>query len=430
MYQSIRRSGVFICLASGLAATGVAQATNGYQLIGIGAYQKSLGGAITANPGSAMTAITNPAGMARIGKRADFSMEAFMPERSVDFTALGGDVGKSSVDLYGIPAIGWTAPVNGRDDLWFGGGMYGTSGMGVDYAQTQVMPGLFFDGYSNVMLWQMAPTLAWQVDEHLTLGASLNINYQSVAFKQRVMGDTMGDGQGDLLMQNFDLSRSSSAFGIGVSFGLLFDVNDRLTLGAAYKSKQVFGDHEYNLAQGDIGETDEFGVYQGLPAGTYKLGLDFPQQLALGLAYRATPSVTVSADVKWINWSDTMDKLSVTGPGGISVPMDPGWDDQSVYALGVDWAVNNRLNLRAGFNYGKSPIGNEDVSRNLILPAVVETHYTFGAGYDLDGHWELAFHYMYVPEKTFQAPSDDPMLPGSRISLSEQSFGVNLGYRF
>ncbi len=40
---------------------GYGLATNGYQLIGIGAYQKSLGGAVTANPGSAMTAVTNPA---------------------------------------------------------------------------------------------------------------------------------------------------------------------------------------------------------------------------------------------------------------------------------------------------------------------------------------------------------------------------------
>ena len=58
-------------------------ATNGYQLIGIGGYQKSLAGAVTANPGSAMTAITNPAGMARIGKRADFSLEMFSPDRYV-----------------------------------------------------------------------------------------------------------------------------------------------------------------------------------------------------------------------------------------------------------------------------------------------------------------------------------------------------------
>ncbi len=32
-----------------------------------------------------MTAITNPAGMARIGNRTYFSMEAFMPDRSADY---------------------------------------------------------------------------------------------------------------------------------------------------------------------------------------------------------------------------------------------------------------------------------------------------------------------------------------------------------
>jgi long-chain fatty acid transport protein len=323
MRSSIRKSTVFVCLAAGLGGAGVAQATNGYQLIGVGAYQKSLGGAVTANPGSAMTAISNPAGMARIGRRADFSMEAFMPERHVDFTATGGEESKSSMDMYGVPAIGWTAPVGDRDDLWFGGGMYGTSGMGVDYASTFMVPAgamgpnpdMYWDGYSNIMLWQMAPTVAWDVDERLTVGASLNINYQSVAFKQRVMGDTTADGQGDLLVQNFDLSRASSAFGFGVSLGVLFDVNDRLTVGAAYKSKQVFSDLEYNLAQGDIGELNMgTGEYEGAPAGVYRLGLDFPQQLAVGLAFRATPQVTVSADLKWINWSDTMDTLSVNGP--------------------------------------------------------------------------------------------------------------------
>jgi len=87
---------VTLSLIACCAITPAVHATNGYQLIGIGAYQKSLGGAVTAKPGSAMTAITNPAGMARIGKRADFSMEMFMPERFVDFTALGGEKNESA----------------------------------------------------------------------------------------------------------------------------------------------------------------------------------------------------------------------------------------------------------------------------------------------------------------------------------------------
>ena len=409
-------------------------ATNGYQLIGVGAYQKSLAGAVTANPGSAMTAVSNPAGMARVGARADFSMEAFMPERSVDFAAMGGDSAESAVDMYGVPAIGWTAPTSDGSDIYFGGGMFGTSGMGVDYAVTGMAPGYYTDptdpntfqgdplnwtGYSNISFWQMAPGFAWNVDERLSVGATLNIDYQSVAFKQRVVSD------GGTVMQNFDLSRGASGFGLGFSAGLLYDVSEQLTVGFNYKSKQHFDALEYQLGEGDLSQ----GAMEA-PASTYKLDLDFPQQAAAGIAFRANPALTVSADIKWIEWSDTMGKLAVTGPNGFSMPMDPGWDDQTVYALGVAYAVNPRMNVRAGYNYAESPFGEDKVSSNLILPAIVETHYTAGMDYSLNKHWQLGLHAMYVPEKTLSAPADDPMAPGVEISLSETSMGMNIGYRF
>jgi len=405
-------------------------ATNGYQLIGVGSYQKSLAGAVTALPGSNMTAVTNPAGMMRIGHRADFSMEAFMPDRSTDFTAFGGEKAESSSEIYGIPAIGWNGPVGSREDMVFGGGMYGTSGMGVDYGSTLmqppmegVSPGVYWDGYSSIAFWQMAPSLAWQAAEKLSLGASINIDFQQVAFQQRMLADSSGDGQGDMVVTNFDLSRGASAFGFGLSLGILYDLNEMVTLGASYKSKQFFTDLEYQLAYGDI----NFGT--PLPAGTYKLDLDFPQQAAVGIAVHAAESFTVAADVKWINWSDTMETLAVSGPGGIQVPMDPGWDDQVVFAIGLAYKVNDRFNLRAGFNYGESPIDGESAANNLVLPAIVETHYTVGADYRLDDHWEIGCHYMYVPENTVTA-GPETSAPGVKISLSEQSVGVNLGYRF
>ncbi len=408
-------------------------ATNGYQLIGVGAYQKSLAGAVTANPGTAMTAVSNPAGLARIGSRTDFSMEAFMPSRSVDFTAMGGAEGDSAVDMYGVPAIGWTAPVADGSDFYFGGGMFGTSGMGVDYASTLMMPAsampnpdMYWEGYSNLSFWQMAPALAWNVNSRYSVGVSLNIDYQSVAFKQRVSADTDGNGSAETVMQNFDLSRGASGFGLGLGLGLLYDLNDKLTLGLNYKSKQQFDPMEFQLGFGDISN----GPGAEAPAGTYKLDLDFPQQAAIGIAFDATPKLTLSADVKWIEWSDTMGKLAVEGPGGMSVAMDPGWDDQTIYALGVAYALNNAIDLRAGYNYARSPIGEEAVSSNLILPAIVETHYAMGMDVALNNHWELAFHYMLVPEKRLVAPATDANMPGAAISLKERSFGANIGYRF
>jgi long-chain fatty acid transport protein len=399
------------------AIPGLALATNGYQLMGVGSYQKGLGGAVTANPGSAMTAVSNPAGAARIGNRADFSMEAFMPERNVDFTALGGDKRDSAVDIYGVPAIGWAAPVSEGSNMYFGGGMYGTSGMGVDYAVTDIAGGAIqWDGYSNIAFWQMAPVLAWNVDRKLSLGVALNIDYQSVAFQQRAI-----DGVTDNII---NLSRSASNFGLGLGLGVLYDINPDITVGFSYKSKQNFSALKYQLASGDItlGGTP-------LPGGTYTLDLDYPQQAAAGIAWRTNDKMTWSADLKWINWSDTMNQLLISGPGG-TVPMNSGWDDQTVFAIGVDYKLNPKISLRAGYNYAKSPIDAADVSNNLILPAVVESHYAIGATFVINKHWDLAMHYMYVPDNTLAAPATDPQMPGARISLSETSFGANIGYRF
>lgn len=421
-----RNALITVFLAVTLILPKTSFATNGYQLIGVGSYQKSLGGAVTANPGSAMTAITNPAGMIRIGKRADFSMEAFMPTRSTDFTAYGGDRVESDSDLYGVPAIGWTAPIGERDDLYFGGGMYGTSGLGVDYAETLMMPAaasftgndLVWDGYSNIAFWQMAPTLAWDASDNLSLGVALNIDYQQVSFSQR-MRDTVTD-----TLYNFDLSRSANAFGFGLSLGLLYDFSESFTVGFSYKSKQHFSELEYNLRDGDIDTTLVGGPV--FPGGKYTLDLDFPQQLAIGIALRPSESWTISADLKWIEWSDTMDDLKVEGPPGYDFAMDPGWDDQLVYAIGVDFQVLDNLNLRFGFNYAESPIDGSNAANNLILPGVVEDHYTFGLDYRFS-YWELAFHYMYAPEVMVRA---ETVFPGTAIRLEETSLGLNLGYRW
>ncbi|HEY6010622.1 MAG TPA: aromatic hydrocarbon degradation protein, partial [Nitrospirota bacterium] len=88
-------------------------ATNGHQLSAIGAYQQGMAGAITAAPYDASTAISNPAGMALIGIRTDFSFQGFLPSRSLSFAYGGGDTDGGS-NFYLVPAIGWTAPVAGR----------------------------------------------------------------------------------------------------------------------------------------------------------------------------------------------------------------------------------------------------------------------------------------------------------------------------
>ena len=420
-------------------------ATNGYQLIGIGSYQKGLAGAVTATPGSAMTAISNPAGMARIGKRADFSLEMFMPDRHVDFTPLGGNKQDSAAEQYGVPALGWTAPMEDGSDIYFGGGIYGTSGMGADYGITSMAPSfggfsdLYFEGYSAIQFWQMAPTIAWNHNKKLTFGVSLNIDYQSVSLKQAIYDDD-GNGNvpdaGDSALVNIDLSRTAQAFGFGLTLGTLYDVNDQITIGASYKSKQNFGDLEYQLAHGDIIGNVGFGLNPGCgtpdgqgrvicPAGTYKLDLDYPSMLSVGIAYSPIKALTISFDVKQIKWSETLKTMDISGPNGMSLKMPAGWDDQLIIALGVEYAVNEKLRLRAGYNQADAPIDNADAFNNLILPATTEKHIAVGADYRLGKYWDLGFHISKASKNELTDTTYN-----AKIGLEITTVGINLGYHF
>lgn len=427
---------------------GPALATNGYQLIGVGQMQKGMGGAVTAAPMDTMTAITNPAGMARVGERADFSMEAFMPTRSVDFSGTGGGSTEGGSDLYGIPSVGWLANAFGRENFYFGGGMFATSGMGVDYDEIVMTPAgsplgnatdITFDGYSSVAFWKMAPTVAWNHSDRTSFGVSLNVDYQSLTFRQQIrdiIPPLGGPDPGDVV---FDLGRPTSQLGYGFTVGALHDLSDRVTVGFNYASKQVFGDGEFRLGTGDI---LNYNGATGLP-GVYELGLDFPQQAAVGIAFAPDDRLLVDFDIKWINWSDTHDQVSLSGPAnsfgaGVSATtLGFGWDDQVVYALGLRYRATDTLTLRAGYNYGESPIGPEDVLNNIIFPAIVERHLALGFDYKLDKHWGVGGAYMRAFEKSLTGKGDTggfaSLLGGSpdsnvKIALEETSIGLLLYY--
>gem|GEM_PF-404217 len=450
-------------------------ATNGYQLIGVGQKQKSMGGAVTAAPMDAMTAITNPAGMARIGNRADFSMEAFMPDRQVDFTdeSLEGGKERGGSKLYGIPALGWTAPAFGRNDMFFGGGMFATSGLGVDYGQSTMMPAdklqgctdalgnflpscsdITFDGYSAIQFWKMAPTVAWNVNDQLSLGIALNIDYQSVTIREKIGNVPFWNNPDNpfagvyQMDVKLDLGRPTNQMGYGGSIGVLFDATPWLTLGASYTTKQYFKPAEYRVGAGDV---VNYNGATGEP-GTYKLDLDYPQQAAFGIAVKPHDMVMLTADVKWINWSDTHDDVTLEGPAdSFNAAFNPsgktdetdlefGWEDQWVYAVGLQVQPVDRLNIRAGYNYAKAPLDTKDVFNNLIFPAIVEQHFAVGFDYMFGEHWGIGLTYMKAMKESMKGKYDVPQgfqdntpfeeSSNTKISLEEDSFGIQLTYVF
>lgn len=453
---------VSIAAVLGLGASGSAFAVNGFQVIGYGEDQVALGGAVTANPTSAMTALSNPAGLTMVGQRADFSMEAFMPDVKVDasdtpFTGGGmlgaGEIRKSKGSLYGIPSIGWVAETS-NPNISFGGGMYATAGLGTEFGTVRLNSasastgGLVQDttlnGFSNVNLFRISPAAGYKVAPNFSIGAALNIYMLQLGFRETLSNTPPNPGTlpptpAGAADTNFNLGRAGLSYGVGGTIGMMFDaIPDLVRFGASYTTKANLQKTKFQLDAGDI--NNPAGIVGGdigsAPAGEYAAAFDFPQQAAVGLALMPNGPFTLSADVKWINYEDTLKDFFVTGQGR-TYNLNPGWEDVWVYAVGASFK-SGPMRLSAGYNYSDSPVQENFTFANVLFPAIVKHHITLGANYQLGKNWELGGAFQYVPEEKITGRNDMPESmrptagPNSNITLSNQitSVGVNLGYRF
>ena len=423
-------------LAMGMSAS--ALATDGYQLIGIGQYAMGMAGAVVAAPDDPLSAaMSNPAGLALMTPQAAYSAEIFNPTRKTNFGF--GETGSHS-NVYGVPAIGWVAPAFG-DGIVFGGGVYGTSGLGVNYLQAGVTPmmpnpnggylkypGSTIQAYSSITFMEMAPSLAMKVNSHLAVGASLNIAAEQGSFQQTFTtagSRSTGPGQ----TYGLNLASPSWAYGVGVTLGALYKVNDMVTVGATYKSPVMFTPMTWQESQemGPKGQQGGFGQYSG--------HLNYPQQIALGLAIRPTPQWLISVEGQWINWHATMNNFNIYGPwqGQSSVALPMHWSNQWVANIGTQYDLTNWLQVRGGYTWGSNPISNANTANNLLFPGIVQNAITFGATQKLGMGWKLTEAYMHAFSNTITAPA--PGLPfggmqPASATLAENSYGLQVGYDF
>jgi long-chain fatty acid transport protein len=203
-------------------------------------------------------------------------------------------------------------------------------------------------------------------------------------------------------------------------------------VGASYTTKNNFRDTTFRLDAGDIDNSNNLldGPTGVAPKGDYDAAFDFPQQAAIGAAYMPGDSLTISADIKWIAYGDTLNDFYVSGPGG-TYNLHPGWEDIMVYAIGLTYQATPALRLLAGYNQSDSPVEANDVFANLVFPAIVRRHYTVGMNYALGRNWSMGASAMYSPRETV-AGSADFNGADSGIVLSNKitTLGMNIGYRF
>lgn len=385
-------------IALGMTAP-YAAATNGDHMVGLSAIQNGMAGAVVAAPQEATTVLVNPAGMAMLDMkdvRFDLGLGFLNPPRHVNGF-------ESDSNLYMMPTGAVAFRVN--DKLTLGMGLGGLSGMGVDFADTMAAGGNQ-SLVTTKQFFKVAPGFAYRINDNIAVGATVNLNYQSLALS------------GYSPAGRFDLPQNQ-VFGWGVTAGLIWKLNNQLQLGAAWSSKQDMSEFEWNTP-----------TTPSSTGGKITLDMDAPQTLTLGVAWKPMPGLLVEGDIKRIWFSDVLGTLSFGRPAGytgaVPAAMPFGWKDQTVFALAVQKDIGDKMQVRAGINYGKSPIEEGNVNANMGSLAVVEKHLTLGLSRKFSDKVTGSLSYVHA----FKNSVTSNVAPFNTIELKQNQFNMQVSYQF
>jgi long-chain fatty acid transport protein len=424
---------------------GNAFATNGYFTHGNGTKNKAMAGSGIAMPEDAIDVTNNPAVAPFVGDQLVFGAALFSPVRKYETSQsmLNGQMGAFTIgpnkmtsdsEFFVIPHIAKTWQRD-NDTAW-ALSFYGRGGMNTDWqkgtatfdpdgpgpAPVMTFPGTYGDGafgskgYAGVNFSQAFLDVTWakKVNPNFAFGISGIAVYQWFSAKgvrpfspyTKTYAESFMQTGMPQMPENLSNNGRDYSLGFGAKLGAHFTINEKVSLGIMYQT--------------EIG-MDEFDDYSDLFAENG--GMDIPANLKVGLTFKANENFAFNFDIENVWYSDigsvgnpiaNIFDCPTAGMGGTDIESclggkrgaGFGWDDMTVYKVGMKWSNNEDWTWRFGYSYGEQPIPNTEMTFNILAPGVMEHHFTAGFTLERTKGRELNVAVMYAPEVDQTGPQN------------------------
>ena len=387
---------------------------NGLNMMGFGTESVGMGGADLAVARDTTAMNTNPAGITQVpGSGLDMYGALAYPLSVVHRDRFGNDAEVSN-RLIVLGSGGYTRQL-GDGPVTMGIGFFAQGGAGNVFKNLATPFGTRDELSSQFRIGKVTPTVAYKVNDSLSLGVSLQVVYTDI--RQKAFPETSVFDPVDPARTFFGTEvKGMDGFGYGVKLGALYKVSDRLTVGAAYTGKMSLplrgGKVIVNMTSVGLGKV------------TYSdariEGMSLPQEFGVGIAVRVVKPLLFSAEVNWIDWSGALKTSTLrasnpdnpAAPPTLALPSTLNWRDQYVFAVGAAYDLTEKAILRAGYNYGRNPIPSNTLSP--LLDPIGEHTVTFGGGYSFSKRWQVnaAVEYTLKNKVTYNNP-ELPLGPGA-----------------
>ncbi len=409
--------------------------------------------------GSAM--FFNPSGLAGIPSgRTQISLNGTFIAPSGGFTEDATGLRSDLKDrVFPVPALYLTHGLSDR--VAAGIAVMAPYGLTTDWPDNAIGR---FDAYRSVIRnIYVQPTLAVKLGRYLKLGAGFDLNFLRLELRQRL----------DLSQQNTtipgvtfahlgipagtdfaDARLTGSKTGVGYHVGLTIEPTERFSLGVRYLSRQKIDDIQGKARIRQITTgilippgsplIAALGVPEGTPLDQVlgvlfapggplvnqggNTGLRLPEQLSLGVSFRATDKLHLLFDYglqNWEVWETIVLDFELLGPSVL--PQD--FKQTNTFRFGGEYAVGRGSVVRAGYLIHGGAAPAQTVTPTL--PEGNRSEFTAGFGTRLGsrGHVDLA--YQYIDQADRRGRSGGPGTPNNGLyEFSAHLFGATLTWNF
>lgn len=326
----------------------------------------------------------------------------------------------------GGDAGGWAVVPNAylswqlNPQLWLGVGLGAPFGLKTEWDDGWV--GQFNAIKSEVKTVNINPTIAWKINEVVSLGFGLNAQYLDAELTQRTFAGAAG---------NPFITVTGDDWGWGWNIGAMFNVSPSTRIGVSYRSEI-----DYTI-EGDI--TVSPNIPPLLVNGPARADIDVPAMASIAISQQIGRDWTILADYTY-TWWDSIKTLGIVraNTGATFTTLDLEFKNSWRLGVGANYRLNDQWKLRFGTAYDKTPV--QDAFRSPRLPDEDRVWLAIGAQWQFSKQGALDFGYAHEfvddasSDLRIPPPPVPPGLPGGRLRGTYKAdvniFGVQVRYSF
>ena len=407
-----------------LCMPGIAGAA-GYGIYEWGARGQALGGSMAARGEDPSTVVYNPAGMTQLpGTQVSAGITIVRPSASVLSDTYDGGEGVDNTWL--IPNTYFTTQLGER--YWLGVALYSRTGLGTEYRSNEDWYGRYNSMYAGIKQVSLNPNIAIKLTDSLSMAVGLEIAYIEVNLQKMVT--VTGDSTGDVKQK-----LTGGDAGYGFNLAVQYKPLDWLSLGASYRNEidvSMEGKADFsNIGTAAIGGNAAQVISQQY-GDTFKATEPLPAMLSLGVMIKPIDKLSISFDLLRTYWS-AYDELKIEMTDAVTPTTsitEKNWKDVNRYSVGIEYALRDWVDLRAGYTYDESPIDPDHAEYQI--PSNDRQIYSVGTGFHWDS-WtiDLAYSYLTVKDRDFSSSEETGVDTTSTFTDGKSHlFAMNVGYKF